>query len=70
MANEIVWRKARASGGQGGNCVEVGQSAGGTDVRVRDTKRREAGHLAVDADTWRTFMDEIKAGQHTRLDRP
>lgn len=65
-ASELTWRKASKSG-NGGECVEVGRSASDTNVRVRDTKSRERGMITVDAATWRTFMDEIKVGQHTRL---
>lgn len=42
----IGWHKATASG-NGSGCVEVGYTPDGTRVGVRDTTRREAGHLAV-----------------------
>jgi len=61
--NEFVWRKARASGGQGGNCLEVGTRHGVPVVAIRDTKSRERGHLAVNRETWRAFVGEIKAGR-------
>jgi Domain of unknown function (DUF397) len=55
----LTWRKARASD-NGGNCVEV--AGRDNSVFVRDTKNREAGHLAMDAATWRTFLADAKRG--------
>jgi hypothetical protein len=49
----VTWRKSTFSGGNGGNCVEVGHSAG--RVLVRDTKDRAGATLAVGADAWRRF---------------
>ncbi|MGW5360636.1 DUF397 domain-containing protein [Actinopolymorpha pittospori] len=54
------WRKASSSG-SGGNCVEVGSSA--THVGVRDTKDREAGHIAVPFARWSAFLAGVKAGE-------
>lgn len=53
------WKKATASNG-GGNCVEVGTAPG--LVGVRDTKDREAGHIAVPAAQWSAFLAGVKAG--------
>jgi hypothetical protein len=55
------WRKASYSD-NGGNCVEVGQSADA--VLVRDTKRRDGGELRFSPETWRAFASEVK---QTRL---
>jgi hypothetical protein len=55
------WRKASYSD-NGGNCVEVGQSADA--VLVRDTTRRDGATLTVPADAWRRLTAEIK---QTRL---
>jgi hypothetical protein len=54
----VTWRKSTYSGGNGGNCVEAGHSAG--LVLVRDTKDRAGAVLAVSADTWRRFAASIK----------
>lgn len=54
------WRKSSYSGGNGAECVEVGQTHHGA-VLVRDTKSRQAGHLALTADEWRAFVVGIKA---------
>jgi Domain of unknown function (DUF397) len=66
----IVWRKAHASGGQGGNCLEVGTDGRTPVVHVRDTKSRERGMITVDAASWRAFLDEIRDGQHALLAEP
>lgn len=70
MTDKLIWRKSSYSGGQGGDCVEVGQDSGA--VLVRDTKAREHGHLAVNAATWRRFTDGIKQSrlaQHIKAPR-
>ncbi|HET6192111.1 MAG TPA: DUF397 domain-containing protein, partial [Trebonia sp.] len=41
----VTWRKSTFSGGNGGDCVEVGQQAG--RVLVRDTKDRAGAVLVV-----------------------
>jgi hypothetical protein len=51
------WRKSSFSG-NGGNCVEVGQRAGG--VIVRDTENRTGPVLAVSAGAWRRFAEAVK----------
>jgi Domain of unknown function (DUF397) len=58
MSDNHVWRKSSYSGGQGGNCVEVGQSADG--AAVRDTKRRDGVVLKFSADAWRRLTDTLK----------
>lgn len=59
--DDLHWRKASKSG-NGGDCVEMADTP--DEIYVRDTKRREAGHITVKADSWRAFVAEIKAGQH------
>lgn len=61
----LKWRKSSFSGGNGAECVEV--ASDGRAVLVRDTKRREAGHLAVDADGWRVFIAAVKVSESGRL---
>lgn len=59
-----TWRKSSRSGGNGGNCVEIGFAG---DARgIRDTKDRSYGTLAVDADTFADFVAAVKTG---RLDQ-
>ena len=55
-----AWKKAQASG-NGTGCVEVGSAPG--FAGVRDTKDREAGHIAVPAAQWTAFLDDVKAGK-------
>lgn len=51
------WRKATYSG-NGGDCVEVGQSADG--VGVRDTKHRDGTELRFSPLAWRRFTASLK----------
>lgn len=50
------WRKASYSG-NGGQCVEVGQS---DRVLVRDTKDRNGATLRFTPDAWRRFAAKVK----------
>ena len=59
----VRWRKSSKSGGNGGGCVEIGTDARTPVVHVRDTTSRERGMLTVDSSTWRTFLDDLKAGR-------
>jgi hypothetical protein len=58
-ADAVTWQKARASGANGGQCVEVGTTTDGPVVLVRDTKSRQRGHLTVTRDAFRRFMEDI-----------
>lgn len=49
-----AWRKSSYSTGAQQECVEVGVAPGA--VGVRDTKNREAGHLAVSRTAWAAFV--------------
>lgn len=53
------WRKARASGGSSGNCVEVGWNG---IIAVRDSKDRNGGTLAFEPDSWSSFTDAASRG--------
>jgi hypothetical protein len=55
---DVTWRKSSYSGGNGGNCIEVGAHA--DHVLVRDTKDRQGAVLTVDPNTWRRFADQVK----------
>lgn len=66
MSETLKWVKARASGGQGGNCVETATLPDTTRL-VRDSKDPDGPRLAVTAGTWREFMANAKSG---KLDLP
>ena len=53
-----MWRKSSYSGGNGGDCVEVGGV--GPAVVVRDTKDRAGAALAFGRDAWRRFAATIR----------
>ncbi|AVT30735.1 DUF397 domain-containing protein [Plantactinospora sp. BC1] len=53
------WRKSTRSGGSGGNCVEVADNLPGV-VLVRDSKDRDGGTLAFDAEAWGAFVGLAK----------
>lgn len=57
------WRTSTRS--QDTNCVEVARVGG--EVRIRDTKDREALTLAVPAAEWEDFIAAVKEGE---FDRP
>jgi len=62
-STDLTWRKASASSNGGSSCVEVGTDRQTPVVHVRDTKSRERGMITVTAASWRTFMNQIKAGE-------
>ncbi|HEU5025830.1 MAG TPA: DUF397 domain-containing protein [Spirillospora sp.] len=45
MTTPTRWRKSSHSGGDEGNCVEIGDLGG--RVRIRDSKDPDAGHLTL-----------------------
>ncbi|MER7362187.1 DUF397 domain-containing protein [Nonomuraea wenchangensis] len=57
-----AWRKATASGGTGGDCVEVAPLDGGR-VAVRDSKDRSGPALVFTASEWAAFKDGISKGE-------
>jgi hypothetical protein len=63
VGNAIRWIKARKSD-NGGDCVEVAFSPDGRAAGlVRDSKRPEAGHLAVELDAFAAFLADAKSGR-------
>lgn len=50
------WRKSSYSAGQT-NCVEVALDP--QTARVRDTKRRDAGHIEVSPTAWRALTERL-----------
>lgn len=59
MSSDTCWRKSSYSGGQGGNCVEVGTAA--PIVAVRDTKDRQGPALTFSAEAWRRFASQLRS---------
>jgi hypothetical protein len=51
------WRKSSHSGGNGGDCVEVGTADA---VLIRDTTDRAGYTLSVSASAWKAFLADIK----------
>ncbi|MFD9906746.1 DUF397 domain-containing protein [Streptomyces sp. NPDC059063] len=54
---ECAWFKSSYSGGNATECVEVAITRDA--VRIRDSKRRGEGHLAVRSDTWSRFVASV-----------
>jgi Domain of unknown function (DUF397) len=50
-----AWRKSSYSGGNGGECVEIGTRPDGP-VLVRDSKDTNGPLLSFPADAWRQFV--------------
>jgi hypothetical protein len=55
------WRKATGSWANG-DCVEIGQLAGGL-VGVRDSGNRRGPVIAFDASRWDNFLASVRAGR-------
>jgi Domain of unknown function (DUF397) len=64
---ELKWRKSSYSGGNGGECVEVGSSPASPVVGIRDTKSRERGMLTVAPEAFGALLASVRAGE---LDLP
>jgi hypothetical protein len=52
------WRKSTYSGANGGNCVEVGNTA--NVVAVRDSKNPDGPRLAFGREAWAAFAVKVK----------
>lgn len=53
------WRKSSYSGANGGNCVEVADTAD-TIIRVRDTTDRGGVTLRLSAGVWSAFLGSLR----------
>jgi Domain of unknown function (DUF397) len=53
------WRKSSYSS-QSGNCVEVARNLPGP-VAVRDSKEPDGARLVVSRETWRVFLQALRA---------
>ena len=51
------WRTSSYSGANGGNCVEVTDTA--SVVLIRDTKARDGVTLTFSAEAWTTFTQDL-----------
>ena len=59
---DATWRKSSYSGGNGGNCVEVGAQPQAARVLVRDTKDRHGPVLRFTPGAWKQFADRLRSG--------
>ena len=59
---ELMWRKSTRS--REHECVEAAFLPEST--LVRDSKNPEAGHVAVSAGQWRSFLAGVKSGRYDR----
>lgn len=62
MSDRLKWVKARASGGSGGNCVEVAGLPDRTRL-VRDSNDPDGPRLTVPARQWRAFTAGVRNGE-------
>jgi hypothetical protein len=53
-STELDWFKSSYSGSSGDNCIEVATCP--EAVRVRDSKDKEGGQLALSRTTWSAFV--------------
>ncbi|MFI9553089.1 DUF397 domain-containing protein [Nonomuraea endophytica] len=60
------WRKARKSGGNGGDCLEVAPLSRGR-VGIRDTERPDQAPYVVSASVWDAFLDGAKNGEFDNM---
>ncbi|MEU6797091.1 DUF397 domain-containing protein [Nonomuraea wenchangensis] len=56
------WRKAKASGANNGNCLEVAPLSGGR-VAIRDTEAPGQAPYVVRRAVWAAFIDGAKRGE-------
>jgi hypothetical protein len=59
---DATWRKSSYSGGNGGNCVEVGAQPVSGHLLVRDTKDRQGPVLQFTPGAWQRFADRVRLG--------
>ena len=63
---EVMWRKSRRSGPQGGNCVEVARLADG-QVAVRNSRQPAGPALVYTRAEIAAFLARAKAGEFDDL---
>nr|WP_262842679.1 DUF397 domain-containing protein [Sphaerisporangium corydalis] len=57
--SKAEWRKARRSGSEGGNCIEVARNLPGV-VAVRDSKQPDGPVLLFGSGGWSEFVGTVK----------
>ena len=60
---DITWHKSTASGGGGGNCVEVAAIDG--SVLVRNSRNRLGSVLSFSCQQWVAFLEGVRNGELT-----
>ena len=58
----MSWKKSTRSGGNG--CVEVNKAL--PEVGVRDSKDPNSPVISFAPESWRTFVEQVRAGQYDR----
>ncbi len=58
--NNVTWRKASHSGGNGGACIEVA-STGKAHVAIRDSKDPKGPKLAFTPPMWQAFIQRVSS---------
>jgi hypothetical protein len=61
--SRAVWRKASASTGNNGGCVEIAANLTGV-VAIRDSKRPEGGAHVISRKAFSTFLADARAGRY------
>jgi hypothetical protein len=65
MNENLVWRKASYSSGQGGNCVEIAALPNGSRA-VRDSKNPNGGMLTLTATQWAELIKTLLRHSKTK----
>jgi Domain of unknown function (DUF397) len=60
--HSATWRKSSFSGGNGGQCVEIADLAGGHRA-VRDSKNPDGPTLIFTPAEWDAFVAGVRAGE-------
>lgn len=55
--SRVTWRKSSRSGGNNGQCVEVGLGVG-----IRDSKKPDGGIVELTDGAWTRFLAAAKSG--------
>jgi hypothetical protein len=57
-SSAVTWRKARSSGDDGGNCIEVASLS--STIAVRDSKDPDGSKLALGRADFGAFLEWVK----------
>lgn len=57
----LQWRKSSCSNGVGGDCIEIANLH--ATVGIRDSKRPNGRHIAVQRDAWAGFIASVRLQQ-------